>query len=73
MKACGTDYYRAKALMEDMKAMGLSPNHISWSILVDICGTSQNTKGAMEVSLSLLFILWTGEDLIQYLLHFMFC
>ncbi|ONK62400.1 uncharacterized protein A4U43_C07F3480 [Asparagus officinalis] len=48
MKACGTDYYRAKAVMEDMKAMGLSPNHISWSILVDICGTSQNTKGAME-------------------------
>ncbi|KAI3839676.1 hypothetical protein MKX03_011296 [Papaver bracteatum] len=36
MKACGTDYYRAKALMDDMKFAGLSPNHISWSILIDI-------------------------------------
>lgn len=55
MKACGTDYYRAKALMSEMKAIGLSPSHISWSILIDIYGSSQNTKGAMEVSLSLLF------------------
>ncbi|KAL2509474.1 Pentatricopeptide repeat-containing protein [Forsythia ovata] len=39
MKACGTDYYRAKSLMDEMKTLGLSPNHISWSILIDICGS----------------------------------
>nr|UPT48545.1 pentatricopeptide repeat protein AaPPR274 [Agave angustifolia] len=48
MKACGTDYFRAKALMDEMKTLGLSPNYISWSVLIDIYGTSQNSKGAME-------------------------
>ncbi|ERM95718.1 hypothetical protein AMTRI_Chr08g206910 [Amborella trichopoda] len=48
MKACGTDYYRAQALMDEMKAGGLSPNHISWSILIDICGRSYNMKGAIQ-------------------------
>ncbi|KAJ4970444.1 hypothetical protein NE237_003543 [Protea cynaroides] len=48
MKACGTDYYRAKALMGEMKTAGLSPNHISWSILIDICGNSGNAGGAMQ-------------------------
>lgn len=47
MKACGTDYYRAKGLMDEMKKMGLSPNHISWSILIDICGGSGNVEGAL--------------------------
>ena len=65
MKACGTDYFRAKALMDEMKTLGLSPNYISWSVLIDIYGTSQNSKGAMEVSLSLLFISWTGENFIK--------
>ncbi|KAF8402784.1 hypothetical protein HHK36_010875 [Tetracentron sinense] len=48
MKACGTDYYRAKALMDEMKTAGLSPNHISWSILIDIYGGSGNVGGAMQ-------------------------
>ncbi|XP_059305717.1 pentatricopeptide repeat-containing protein At5g02830, chloroplastic [Lycium ferocissimum] len=49
MKACGSDYYRAKALMEEMKEVGLSPNHISWSILIDICGGSGNVQGALQI------------------------
>ncbi|XP_009776250.1 pentatricopeptide repeat-containing protein At5g02830, chloroplastic [Nicotiana sylvestris] len=49
MKACGSDYYRAKALMEEMKKVGLSPNHISWSILIDICGGSGNVEGALQI------------------------
>ncbi|GMY14673.1 pentatricopeptide repeat-containing protein At5g02830, chloroplastic [Fagus crenata] len=49
MKACGTDYYRAKALIDEMKVAGLSPNHISWSILIDICGGSGNAEGAIQI------------------------
>lgn len=49
MKACGTDYYRAKALMDEMNTEGLSPNNISWSILIDICGGSRNVQGALQV------------------------
>ncbi|XP_059646945.1 pentatricopeptide repeat-containing protein At5g02830, chloroplastic isoform X2 [Cornus florida] len=49
MKACGTDYFRVKSLMEEMKTVGLSPNHISWSILIDACGGSGNVGGAMRV------------------------
>lgn len=49
MKACGTDYHRAKALMEEMKAAGLTPNHISWSILIDLCGGSGNVEGALQL------------------------
>ncbi|KAM3341029.1 pentatricopeptide repeat-containing protein, chloroplastic [Capsicum galapagoense] len=49
MKACGSDYYRAKALMEEMKKVGLSPNNISWSILIDICGGSGNVEGALQI------------------------
>lgn len=56
MKACGTDYYRAKALMDEMKTMGLSPNHISWSILIDICGGSGNVQGALQVRVSSTFL-----------------
>lgn len=52
MKACGTDYKRAQALMNEMKAFGLSPNQISWSILIDIFGASRNVKGAMQVYVS---------------------
>ncbi|XP_068644134.1 pentatricopeptide repeat-containing protein At5g02830, chloroplastic [Aristolochia californica] len=48
MKACGTDYIRAKALMDQMREAGLSPNQISWSILIDIYGRSNNIKGAMQ-------------------------
>ncbi|KAM7255223.1 hypothetical protein ACFE04_020464 [Oxalis oulophora] len=49
MKACGTDFYRAKALMGEMRRVGLSPNHISWSILIDICGASGNADGAIQI------------------------
>lgn len=49
MKACGTDYYRAKALMDEMKTVGLFPNQISWSILIDLCGGSGNVEGALQV------------------------
>ncbi|EEF37162.1 pentatricopeptide repeat-containing protein At5g02830, chloroplastic [Ricinus communis] len=49
MKACGSDYNRAKALMDEMQAVGLSPNHISWSILIDICGSSGNMEGAIQI------------------------
>ncbi|TMW91920.1 hypothetical protein EJD97_013729 [Solanum chilense] len=49
MKACGSDYYRAKALMEEIKEVGLSPNHITWTILIDICGGSGNVEGALQI------------------------
>ncbi|KAK7245191.1 hypothetical protein RIF29_40026 [Crotalaria pallida] len=49
LKACGTDYYHAKALINEMKKIGLSPNHISWSILIDICAESENVAGALEI------------------------
>lgn len=48
MKACGTDFYRAKALMDEMRMEGLYPNQISWSILINICGRSHNIRGAMQ-------------------------
>ncbi|XP_039161285.1 pentatricopeptide repeat-containing protein At5g02830, chloroplastic-like [Eucalyptus grandis] len=50
MKACGNDYHRAKALMEEMKAAGLTPNHISWSILIDLCGGSGNLLKMMRAA-----------------------
>ncbi|CAJ1895422.1 unnamed protein product [Sphenostylis stenocarpa] len=49
LKACGTDYYHAKALIKEMETLGLSPNQISWSILIDICGASANVEGAIEI------------------------
>lgn len=52
LKACGTDYYRAKAIIKEMRILGLSPNHISWSTLIDICGGSGNVEGAIEVNIS---------------------
>ncbi|KAJ8754062.1 hypothetical protein K2173_001960 [Erythroxylum novogranatense] len=48
MKACGSDFHHAKAIMDEMKSVGLSPNHISWSILIDICGSSGNVEGALQ-------------------------
>ena len=50
MKACGTDYHHVKDLMNEMKEMGLSPNRISWSVLIDICGSSCNMGGALQVT-----------------------
>ncbi|CAM8961795.1 unnamed protein product [Rhodiola kirilowii] len=49
MKACGTDYYRAKSLMDEMKNQGLSPDQFSWSIMMDICGGSGNVEGALQM------------------------
>ena len=42
MKAWGSDYHHGKAVMDEMKTVGISPHHISWSILIDICGSSGN-------------------------------
>ena len=56
MKACGTDYYHAKALMDEMRAVGLSPNQISWSILIDIFGGLRNVEGAIQVVYKLILI-----------------
>ncbi|KAM5559920.1 pentatricopeptide repeat-containing protein [Rosa sericea] len=49
MKACGSDYYHARALMDEMKTVGLFPNQITWSILADICGSSGNVEGALQI------------------------
>lgn len=49
LKACGTDFYRARGLMDEMRSMGLSPNHISFSILIDISGGAGNVEGALQV------------------------
>lgn len=49
MKACGSDFYRAKALMYEMKTIGLAPNHISWSTLIDSYGAAHDLNGAMQV------------------------
>ncbi|XP_020591216.1 pentatricopeptide repeat-containing protein At5g02830, chloroplastic isoform X2 [Phalaenopsis equestris] len=48
MKACGTNHFRAKALISEMNVMGLSPNHISWSVLIDIYGSAYDMKGVMK-------------------------
>ncbi|KAL1545882.1 pentatricopeptide repeat-containing protein, chloroplastic-like isoform X2 [Salvia divinorum] len=53
MKACGTDYYRAKDLIDEMKTFNLTPNHISWSILIDVCGGSGNVLGALQILASM--------------------
>lgn len=50
MRACGTDYHRAKTLLREMKRFGISPDKITWSTLIDICGKAQNVKGALLVS-----------------------
>ncbi|KAG8096451.1 hypothetical protein GUJ93_ZPchr0013g34199 [Zizania palustris] len=48
MKACGTNGERAKSVMNEMRQNGLCPDLISWSILTDIYGTSQNRDGAVQ-------------------------
>ncbi|PSS23685.1 Pentatricopeptide repeat-containing protein [Actinidia chinensis var. chinensis] len=49
MKACGTDYYRAKAVMDEMNIVGLSPNYISWSTLIHVYGGSGNVENAVQI------------------------
>ncbi|XP_022742977.1 pentatricopeptide repeat-containing protein At5g02830, chloroplastic [Durio zibethinus] len=65
MKACGTDYYRAKALMDEMKSLGLSPNHVSWSILIDKCGGSGNVEGAIQI-LKTMHVTGINPDVVAY-------
>ncbi|OMO73470.1 hypothetical protein COLO4_27102 [Corchorus olitorius] len=65
MKACSADYYRAKALMDEMKSLGLSPNHLSWSILIDICGGSGNVKNAIQI-LKTMRVTGIKPDVIAY-------
>ncbi|XP_008660263.1 pentatricopeptide repeat-containing protein At5g02830, chloroplastic isoform X2 [Zea mays] len=48
MKACGTNAERAKSTMNEMRRNGLCPDLISWSILIDIYGSSQNRDGAVQ-------------------------
>ncbi|CAI0472457.1 unnamed protein product [Linum tenue] len=48
MEACGTDYQRAKSLMNEMKEEGLPPNQISWSILIHMCGASGDAELAVQ-------------------------
>ncbi|XP_062210853.1 pentatricopeptide repeat-containing protein At5g02830, chloroplastic [Phragmites australis] len=48
MKACGTNGERAKSVMNEMRRSGLCPDIISWSILMNIYGTSQNRDGAIQ-------------------------
>ncbi|KAI3799489.1 hypothetical protein L1987_34787 [Smallanthus sonchifolius] len=49
MKACGTDHFLAKALMDEMETVGLSPNHISLSTLIGVYGGSGDVKSAVQV------------------------
>ncbi|KAK4772861.1 hypothetical protein SAY87_027880 [Trapa incisa] len=65
MKACRTDYHQAKALMEEMKSAGLTPNQISWSILIDICGNSGNVEEAVRI-LKLMRAVNVEPDVIAY-------
>lgn len=48
MKACGTDHFLAKALMDEMETVGLSPNHISWSTLIGVYGGARDVKNAVQ-------------------------
>uniref|UniRef100_A0A9I9CG11 PROP1-like PPR domain-containing protein n=1 Tax=Cucumis melo TaxID=3656 RepID=A0A9I9CG11_CUCME len=65
MKACGTDYYHAKALMEEMKSVGLTPNHISWSILIDVCGESHDVESAVQI-LTTMRMAGVDPDVVAY-------
>ncbi|XP_078159438.1 tetratricopeptide repeat (TPR)-like superfamily protein isoform X1 [Carex rostrata] len=47
MKACGTDYHRARALVREMTGLGIPPDVVTWSTLIDICGKARYVKGAL--------------------------
>ncbi|KAH9623192.1 hypothetical protein KSS87_001357 [Heliosperma pusillum] len=49
LKACGRNFYHAKGLIDEMRAVNLSPDQISWSILIDICGAAGNVQGALQI------------------------
>ncbi|KAK1563614.1 hypothetical protein Q3G72_030059 [Acer saccharum] len=65
MKACGTDHYHAKALMDEMRTVGLFPNHITWSILIDTCGSSGNVEGALQI-LRIMHTTGISPDVVAY-------
>lgn len=72
MKACGTDFHRAKALMNEMKTMGFIPNCISWSVLIDVYGAAQNVKGVMQVSLTYHVLFAISSLRMVIFLHFLY-
>ncbi|KAL9268404.1 Pentatricopeptide repeat-containing protein [Drosera capensis] len=49
LKACGSDYFRAMALFKEMKSSGLSPNQVSWSSLINICGAAGDVTRVLEL------------------------
>ncbi|CAB86037.1 putative protein [Arabidopsis thaliana] len=65
LKACGTDYYRGKELMDEMKSLGLSPNQITWSTLIDMCGGSGDVEGAVRI-LRTMHSAGTRPDVVAY-------
>ncbi|CAN8237442.1 unnamed protein product [Cochlearia groenlandica] len=65
LKACGTDYYRGKELMDEMKSLGLEPNQITWSTLIDICGGSGDVEGAVRI-LRIMHSAGTRPDVVAY-------
>jgi len=71
MKACGTNAERAKSVMNEMRRSGLCPDLISWSILMDIYGTSQNRDGAVQVSQSFMLFFFAQYDLLQYFVRYL--
>ncbi|KAL1200102.1 Pentatricopeptide repeat-containing protein [Cardamine amara subsp. amara] len=65
LKACGTDYYRGKKLIDEMKSLGLEPNQITWSTLIDMCGNSGDVEGAVRI-LRTMHLAGTRPDVVAY-------
>eukprot|EP00252_Welwitschia_mirabilis_P026785 TRINITY_DN891_c0_g1_i3.p1 TRINITY_DN891_c0_g1~~TRINITY_DN891_c0_g1_i3.p1 ORF type:complete len:814 (-),score=153.26 TRINITY_DN891_c0_g1_i3:261-2702(-) len=49
IKACKSAPYHAEALMEEMEAMGLSPDKITWSTLIDAYSNVGDLQGCFKV------------------------
>lgn len=49
IKACGTDDFRARGLMDEMRTAGIFPNHITWSTLIGVYGGSGDVKRAVQI------------------------
>ncbi|XP_057863477.2 pentatricopeptide repeat-containing protein At5g02830, chloroplastic isoform X2 [Cryptomeria japonica] len=48
MKACGSAPYLVKSFMEEMEMIGLVPDCVSWSILIDAYGNAKDLRGALQ-------------------------
>lgn len=48
MKACGSAPCLVKSLMEEMEMIGLVPDCVSWSILIDAYGKANDLSGALQ-------------------------